>query len=62
MTGRINFDEGLIADDDMRLLETKHAILRKLRMRFSKLEHNKKDARSLASEDLQGRSHQNVIV
>lgn len=42
MTGTINFTDGCIAGDELRLLETKHAILEKLRVRFGKLDENKR--------------------
>jgi hypothetical protein len=40
MSHTINFDEDFIADDELRLLETKNAILKKLRLRFSMLDES----------------------
>jgi len=54
MTGTINFADGFIADEELRLLETKHAILKKLRVRFSKLDETK--GRGLITGELRGHS------
>jgi hypothetical protein len=40
MSHTINFDEDFIADDELRVLETKNAILKKLRLRFSMLDES----------------------
>jgi len=41
MTHTINFDEDFIADEELRLLETKQAILKKLRVNFGERDENR---------------------
>jgi hypothetical protein len=38
----INFDEDPISNEELRLLETKQAILKKLRMKFGERDENKR--------------------
>lgn len=54
MTGTINFEDGFISDEELRLLEIKHAMLKKLRVRFSKLDENK--GRGLVTDEHSGHS------
>jgi hypothetical protein len=46
----INFDEDLISNEELRLLETKQANLKKLRMKFGEREENKRSTMILSQD------------